>query len=881
MLWQVTGYAGVLWFAMLGPVIAVAGVLDAVRGSRREAREQRRMRTGLAARIRDEIDRRHDEQRVAALRATPTLGGYLDDPGEVWRPHPERGGMLVVGRGDVVSDVRVSAADDELSQKLIAHAGTLSDAPVVVPLSAGIAVRGPRRAAAAVARALVLQLCCAFPPGALRVLADDDHFWAEALPHGDAARVQCHLDSGAAQSRGPQDAVVLVVEPHEPVPTCCAAVLTLDDVDRARLEYAGRRVDVRVDVLSAAQAAQLAGALGDRHRALPGRRELPAAVAAAELAHPQSDGGLAVAIGADGAGPVVVDLVADGPHALVTGMTGSGKSELLVTWVAQLAAVRSTREVAFLLADFKGGTAFDALASLPHVAGVLTDLDPQATQRALESLRAEVRHRERTLASAGARDIADVGVLDLPRLVVVVDEFAALLDAHRELGALFADLAARGRALGIHLILGTQRAAGVVRESLLANCPLRVSLRVVDEADSRFVIGSADAAEIPGEIAARGLAYVRRSGDGEPQALRVARTAPADVARICARRGAEPAPRRPWQPPLPERWPLSEVPVSAERPVIALMDEPDNQRQRAVRLEQSDGGILVLGGPASGRTTALAALAAQTPARWLPADAEGLWDALRALDDADDALVLLDDLDAALAAFPPDYAAAALAMIERSCRSARADGRRFAISSGRAMGPLARIADLLPRRVLLRMATRIDHLAAGGAPEFFDAQTPAGRGTLDGRAVQIPWVEAPVAAPAAEPPLYAGAASSVGVVIRDGAQARRVAAALAARGSDVVDIADADRSADGAASAIVADPELWQRAWPVLQAVRARGDLLVDADCAAEYRMLTGDRTLPPFCMPGRGRAWLLREGAAPVRVQLPGIESVRARRIA
>lgn len=881
MLWQVTGYAGVLWFALLGPVIAVAGVLDGSRGARRDAREQQRVRAALAQRIREEIDRRHTLERSEALRATPTLDGYLDEPGELWRPHPSRGGVLVVGRGDVVSDVSVSAADDELSRELIARAGTVSDAPVTVPISAGIAVRGPRVIAAAVARGLVLQLCCTHPPGSLRVVTDAVDPWIAALPHRVASGVPCHLDVDAAQARGREDAAVLVVEPHEPVPTRCAAVLTLDDVHRARLEYAGRAVDVCVDVLSAAQAARLASALGERYRALPGRRELPSAVAARELEHPPAAGrGLAVAIGADGSGPAIVDLVADGPHALVAGMTGSGKSELLVTWVAQLAATRSTREVTFLLADFKGGTAFDALAALPHVAGVLTDLDPYATQRALESLRAEIRHRERALAAAGARDVADAGV-DLARLVVVVDEFAALLDAHRELGTLFADLAARGRALGIHLILGTQRAAGVVRESLLANCPLRVSLRVVDDADSRFVIGTHAAAEIPGDPASRGTAFVRRAGDAEPHALRVARTTPADVSTICDRRRAEPEPRRPWQPPLPQRWPLSEAPVSAARPVVGLVDEPDHQRQRAARLEQGDAGVLVLGGPGSGRTTALAALAAQTPARWLPGDPEGLWDALCALEGADDALVVLDDLDAALAGLPPDYAAAALAMIERSCRSARAQGRRFAISSGRAMGPLARIADLLPRRVLLRMPSKIDHLGAGGAPELFDAQAPAGRGLLDGRLIQVPWVETPQRVAAAEPFPYPGGAGSVGVVIRDGMQARRVAAALAERGCDIVAIADADRAAPGAARAIVADPELWQRSWPVLQAIRARGDLLVDADCAAEYRMLTGDRALPPFCAPGRGRAWLVREGSLPVRVQLPGVDPVRVRRIA
>src|SRR5690606_25871109 len=121
-------------------------------------------------------------------------------------------------------------------------------------------------------------------------------------------------------------------------------------------------------------------------------------------------------------------------------------------------------------------------------------LDGDGARRGVTSLRAEMRHREEVLARAGAREIGDPA-LRLARLVIVVDEFAALLAEHPELGDVFIDIAARGRALGMHLVLGTQRAAGVVREALAANCPLRLSLRVADAADSRAVVGVADAAE--------------------------------------------------------------------------------------------------------------------------------------------------------------------------------------------------------------------------------------------------------------------------------------------------------------------------------------------------------------------------------------------------
>src|SRR5690606_13533407 len=101
--------------------------------------------------------------------------------------------------------------------------------------------------------------------------------------------------------------------------------------------------------------------------------------------------GLAAAIGRDARGDAVLDLVEDGPHAIVTGMTGSGKSELLVSWVTSMASAYSPDQVVFVLADFKGGTAFDPLLELPHVAAVITDLDDDGARRGVQSLTAELR----------------------------------------------------------------------------------------------------------------------------------------------------------------------------------------------------------------------------------------------------------------------------------------------------------------------------------------------------------------------------------------------------------------------------------------------------------------------------------------------------------
>ncbi|MEV7693043.1 FtsK/SpoIIIE domain-containing protein [Microbacterium sp. NPDC089189] len=901
-LWWVLASPFALWFAALGPLIAVAAAADGARAGRREQKEVRAVRADAAARVAREIERRHARERAERSAHWPDLAGYLQSPGELWRAVPGREGVIVAGAGEGVSALRIQGEEgDELADDLRARAAVLSDVPVAVPGSAGIAVRGPAWLAAAVARSLVLQLCCAHPPGALRLAAREPEAWTVALPHSAASAVVCHLDDRSAAERSAADMAVVIVPPDTPPPPHCRAVITVEDVTRARLDYAGRTMALEVTPLGEEQAERIAVSLAARAASWAGAGRVPDAVGFADLTGPHEIDArrvdqdrpapratdLRVAIARDADGAVAVDLVADGPHAVVTGTTGAGKSELLVTWVSRLCATRSTREVVFLLADFKGGSAFDALAALPHVTGVLTDLDGDGAERALQSLRAEIRHRERVLAEVGARDITHPG-LELARLVIVVDEYAALLDAHRELGAVFADIAARGRGLGMHLLLGTQRATGVVRDALMANCALRVGLRVVDEADSRAVLGSDVAALLPGDAASRGLAYIRRAADAKPQLVRIARTSPSDIERIVEERRAEQRPRRPWQPALPVRIPLADLPTNGERPVIGLADEPDHQRQRSLRLEPGDAGLLVVGGPGSGKSTGLAAIAAQAAdALWLPDDPEALWDALGALSagPGNGELVIADDVDVLLTGFPADYAAAAAALLEHACRAARSQGRRFVMSTARVTGPVARIAELLPRRALLRLPNRLDHIAAGGHSAAYDPDAPAGRAVVGALRVQLPYTEVGPRPIADEPAAWHPERELCGFVIRPGADERRLRETLRGAGRDVVLLGETGVAAaierGGAPVAVLGEPEQWQREWPVLHAVRSRGQLVVDASCAIEYRILTGDRALPPYCAPGRGRGWLLHDGAPPQRIVLPGIDPPRRRRAA
>jgi S-DNA-T family DNA segregation ATPase FtsK/SpoIIIE len=357
---------------------------------------------------------------------------------------------------------------------------------------------------------------------------------------------------------------------------------------------------------------------------------------------------LLAVLGRSADGTVSIDLCADGPHALVAGTTGSGKSELLRTLIAGLAMHHSPERCSFLLVDYKGGAAFAEAAALPHTVGMVTDLDAQSTARALRSLTAELARRESILAAHQVPGVADLPPdVGLARLVIVVDEFATLAEELPSFVPGLVSIAQRGRSLGVHLVLATQRPAGVVSPEIRANCSLRICLRTTDEADSRDVLGTPSAAHLP--VDSPGRAYLR-TGSAAPavfQAARVASparpasapgplvrrwtwpappggppqapTGESDLARVCRAiaahaeaTGARP-PHRPWRPPLADRIAATDLADGAaeqDRPAtrlrIGLVDLPDAQRQVPLELDLDDAGTwLAVGGPRSGRSTLL------------------------------------------------------------------------------------------------------------------------------------------------------------------------------------------------------------------------------------------------------------------------------------
>ncbi|HRW01671.1 MAG TPA: FtsK/SpoIIIE domain-containing protein [Tetrasphaera sp.] len=351
-----------------------------------------------------------------------------------------------------------------------------------------------------------------------------------------------------------------------------------------------------------------------------------------------------------------LDLRTDGPHALVGGTTGAGKSELLQTWILSMAANHSPQRLTFLLVDYKGGSAFAECEHLPHTVGMVTNLDANGVQRALKSLTAELDHRMKVLQDAKAKDLMELekrwDITAPPSLVIVVDEFAALVQEVPEFVDGVVNVAQRGRSLGLHLILATQRPAGVIKDNLRANTNLRMALRVADEADSSDVLGVPDAAffdpDLPGRAVSKTgagrllpfqTAYVgghTGSGPSRPD-VRVEElamgpglvwevpegvlpaaggpTGPTDIARVVstiqdANGTAQlPAPRRPWLPDLATQYDVVRLLSdhrSGDRLVFGMADLPEQQAQQPVFFEPDrSGNLFVQGASGSGKSTAL------------------------------------------------------------------------------------------------------------------------------------------------------------------------------------------------------------------------------------------------------------------------------------
>lgn len=963
-MWAIVRSPHVLLFAVLGPIVALGSLLDSrIQGRRHARRERARFTADVEAarshieaekqRVREELDR--SVRSAAELIAAPR-----HDP-ERWR-YPGGPLLVALGRGTVDSGMRVAeghpetppgargagdAAIETALQQLRVDASTLDDAPVIVDARYGIGVCGAPVVAESLARGLVVQLAAALSPESVELrIGEDSDSWARSLPqyrggNADAARVE-FIGGGGRQrdgERGVGDAgetgpvlrdrggpsgsgrvVVMVTERPEHLPRDCRLVLGVSGGEIVVLRHPPvsgaaakpprslraqfvSRLDAERFATTLAEVAHEEG-LGVRARQPPQEARLATLAAGAPPSPgPGSSRSLAATFAVDFSAPVTIDLVADGPHAVVGGTTGSGKSELLISWVLAMATRHPPERVTFLLVDFKGGSSFAAVQALAHCVGLITDLDQPSARRALESLRAELRHRERRLAESGARSIDELGDADpagggadpLPRLVVVVDEFAAMIGYFPELHALFSDIASRGRSLGVHLILCTQRPAGALRDSVMANCTLRLSLRVNNAADSTAVIGSPDAAGLPAQPLGR--CYLSVAGS-EPRMLQVALSAPADSARVAGLWAGSRAPRRPWREPLPPRVALEDLhrwasrgrpaPDARQRDDIpfGLLDVPEEQRQSVCAWCPPHGHLLVLGGQGSGKSTLLGTLARSAgdgAAVRLPPDVEGAWDMLAQASAGAGlaggaSILLIDDVDALVSRFPETHQLLVTERLAGLLRDGPGRGIRVAITAQRLTALVHSLASLCDSRLLLRLPIRQDHVMAGGDGTDHDARLAPGAGWWHGHRVQVAWTP-PVEPAAAMRRRAFDPGESRGVVVVStrpqsfAAKLREACplAAVTAPGKVPSHPSPPGVTVEGAAVTVaVADPQAWQSQWGVLSSMRSRFPMLFDRCTAAEFRAISGSAVMPPPLSREAGGAWLLGGDGRIERVQLP-----------
>ncbi len=452
----------------------------------------------------------------------------------------------------------------------------------------------------------------------------------------------------------------------------------------------------------------------------------------------RKEGTLRALVGHAGSELFTLDLRADGPHALVGGTTGAGKSEFLQSWVLGMAVAHSPDRLTFLFVDYKGGAAFADCVELPHTVGLVTDLSPHLVRRALTSLRAELRYREHLLNRKKAKDLVSLEKTGDPEcppsLVIVVDEFAALVTEVPEFVDGVVDVAQRGRSLGLHLVLATQRPAGVIKDNLRANTNLRIALRMADEEDSSDILGEKMAAFFDPSIPGRGAAktgpgrirtfqtgYAGGRTTGEPPAPRIdiaeldfgagvewekpiieapqeREEGPNDISRIvrtvsaAAESAGVPVPRKPWLDELAPIYDFSLLPNprTDERLPLGVIDEPASQSQPTVFYEPDvDGNLAIFGTGGSGKSTVLrtiAVAAAATTRNGGPAHVYGL-------DFGSRGLAMLADLPHVGAIVPGDDEERVIRTIRMMRDLVDERAVRYSAVSAGSIGEYRRIAD--------------------------------------------------------------------------------------------------------------------------------------------------------------------------------------------
>lgn len=374
----------------------------------------------------------------------------------------------------------------------------------------------------------------------------------------------------------------------------------------------------------------------------------------------QSAKSLAVPVGLKGKDDhVLLNLheKAHGPHGLLAGTTGSGKSEFLQTYILSLAVHFHPYEVAFLLIDYKGGGMAQPFKHIPHLLGTITNIEGSNnfSKRALASIKSELRRRQRLFDLHEVNHIHDYMLLykrgdavePMPHLFLISDEFAELKREEPEFIRELVSAARIGRSLGVHLILATQKPGGIIDDQIWSNARFKIALKVQEESDSKEVLKNGDASKITTtgrgylqvgnnevyelfQSAWSGGPYTKDAFGTEDEVALVTDLGLIPLSEVSTEESGARHKKTeidavveeiskvqeelqirklqsPWLPPLPQRITKTEDNIVADNAYeIGLVDEPDQQRQTSYLYRvMDDGNIGIFGSSGYGKSTTL------------------------------------------------------------------------------------------------------------------------------------------------------------------------------------------------------------------------------------------------------------------------------------